>query len=446
MESIGPWLDQQYRRAGSAMLRSISPVDIVKTRPGFAQTVRPQRGSIVASPVLAGYDPDPDYFFHWFRDSAVVLDALRLLHEDGSIGSEAIGHCRDFVRFSLSLQQLDGRTLASNSAWRAAVAPEFVKFLRTNEDLAAARGEAVVAETRVNADASLDISRWPRPQHDGPALRALTLMRWVRLESVSAEFDHELATLLRSDLDFLVRHWREPSFDLWEEEKGRHYYTLAVAAAALADGAAWLEGRGDRATGRFCAAEAQAIHRALDEFWSPELGYFRSRLDVDRVASAQSSTKELDIAVILAAIHANRKGAHSAEDPRMHATLARLEGLFDSAYEINRGRPPQRAPAMGRYAGDVYYAGGAYYFSTLGAAEFCFRAAAAGNDGSAWFRRGDAYLETVRAYTPPNGDMSEQFDQHTGAQNSARHLAWSYACFISCVTARRAVIALATQP
>src|SRR6202162_5119482 len=134
MAPIGPWLDQQYRRAGSAMLRSISPVDIVKSRPGFAQTVRPPREWIVASPMLAGYDPDPDYFFHWFRDSAVVLDALLLLHEDGSIGSEAIGHCRDFVRFSLSLQQLDGRTLASNSAWRAGVAAVVVKFLRQDEN------------------------------------------------------------------------------------------------------------------------------------------------------------------------------------------------------------------------------------------------------------------------------------------------------------------------
>ncbi|HEV7984887.1 MAG TPA: glycoside hydrolase family 15 protein, partial [Steroidobacteraceae bacterium] len=156
--------------------------------------------------------------------------------------------------------------------------------------------------------------------------------------------------------------------------------------------------------------------------------------------------KELDIAVILAAIHANQTGAHSAQDPRMHATLARLEALFDAAYEINQGRPPQRAPAMGRYAGDVYYSGGAYYFSTLGAAEFCFRAAAVGNDGAAWYRRGDAYLETVRAYTPQNGDMSEQFDQRTGAQTSARHLAWSYACFISCISARRAVIGVATPP
>ena len=96
---------------------------------------------------------------------------------------------------------------------------------------------------------------------------------------------------------------------------------------------------------------------------------------------------------------------------------------------------------MGRYAGDVYFSGGAYYFSTLGAAEFCFLAAAsAGRDAAEWIRRGDAFLETVRTYTPANGDLSEQFDQKTGAQTSARHLAWSYAAFISCVAARRTVV------
>jgi glucoamylase len=127
-------------------------------------------------------------------------------------------------------------------------------------------------------------------------------------------------------------------------------------------------------------------------------------------------------------------------DVRMQATFARLEELFDALYPINRGRSAQLAPAMGRYAGDLYYSGGAYFFSTLGAAEFCFRAAGGHSDPQAWIQRGDAFLATVRAFTPPSGEMSEQFDQRTGVPASARHLAWSYASFISCMTARRAVL------
>jgi glucoamylase len=159
-----------------------------------------------------------------------------------------------------------------------------------------------------------------------------------------------------------------------------------------------------------------------------------------------TSTKLLDIAVILAAVHAADDGedAHSVRDSRMHATLEKLERLFDRLYPINRDRPRERAAALGRYEGDVYFSGGAYYFSTLGAAEFCFLAAGTCSRGSrernAWVTHGNAFLETVRAFTPASGDLSEQFDQRTGEQTSAKHLAWSYAAFISCVMARRAVL------
>jgi glucoamylase len=95
---------------------------------------------------------------------------------------------------------------------------------------------------------------------------------------------------------------------------------------------------------------------------------------------------------------------------------------------------------MGRYAGDVYFAGGAYYFSTLAAAEFCYRAALTSPATESLVERGDAFLETVRCFTPPGGDLSEQFDQQTGVQRSAPQLAWSYAAFITCAAARRQVI------
>ena len=105
-------------------------------------------------------------------------------------------------------------------------------------------------------------------------------------------------------------------------------------------------------------------------------GYYRSRV----LSSARHPTKELDIAVILAAIHSDSgAGTGRAFGAAIRACTRRsqrLEALFDAAYAINRGRSSERGPAMGRYSGDVYYSGGAYYFSTLGAAEFCFRAAA----------------------------------------------------------------------
>jgi glucoamylase len=437
------WIDRQYAHAARQMVRSISPVGIVKRRPGFDQVIHPAPGAVVASPVPASYDPDPDYFFHWYRDSAIVIDALRLLHEQPpageAAGDEAPRLFGEFVRFSAALSRLDGRELAAAAGeWRPRVAADFAQFLRPDAELERVQGEAVAGETRVNADGSLDISNWGRPQNDGPALRALTVLRWMRSASLDAQLQGACAQLLREDLRFTRAHWREPCYDIWEEEKGLHYFTLRVGAQALDDGADWLHARGEPAEASVCRTESQAIRGRLDEYWLADRGYYRSRV----LESGAPSQKELDIAVVLAALQGRDDGAaHSVHDPRIHATLGVLDSVFEADYHINHGRLAARGPALGRYRADRYYSGGAYYFSTLAAAELCFRAAGSGGGREALLARGDRYLETVRAYTPESGDMSEQFDQRTGEQTSAKHLAWSYAAFISCAAARRAAAA-----
>jgi glucoamylase len=436
VETLSAWIDRQHVNAARQMLRSISPLGIVKTRPGFDQTIHPAPGAVVASPVPASYDPDPDYFFHWYRDSAIVIDALRLLHTAGQLGAEAPRLFGEFVRFSAALARLDGRALAAaSSEWRPRVASGFVQFLRPDAELESVHGDTVAAETRVNPDGTLDISNWGRPQNDGPALRALAVLRWMRDVSLDAELRESCAGLLYDDLRFTRAHCQESCFDIWEEERGLHYFTLRVSAQALDDGADWLAARGERLEAAACRAASEPIRGTLDGYWLADRGYYRSR----RLDSGEPSAKELDIAVIFAALQAaDDTATHSVRDPRIHATLGVLDSVFDADYAINHGRPAARGPALGRYRGDRYYSGGAYYFSTLAAAELCFRAARGDGGREALLARGDRYLETVRAFTPESGDMSEQFDQRTGEQTSARHLAWSYAAFISCTAARRA--------
>lgn len=401
MQVLEHWIAEQTRHSVAGLLRSISP-DVVKAREGFGQVIVPKKGSVVASPVLASYDPDPDYFFHWYRDSALVMDALRLVQDKVP---DARRHFDDFVRFSLDLAALDGRNVPHD--WQSRAQPDFRKFLR--KDIEAAHGDAIPAETRVNPDGSLDISDWPRPQHDGPALRALTVLRWG-VETAEAE------ALLLADLDFVLRHARKPCFDIWEEEVGLHYYTLRICEAALRAGSAWLLQR-DAARAENCLTEAVMLARMLDGYWLDDEGFVRSR-----VLAEGRSAKELDIAVILAANHAGE-----ACSSWLVATLDKLAAMFAASYAINRDRP--RAPAMGRYAGDVYYAGGAYYFSTFAAAEFCYRAGD--------IARGDGFLETARHFAPDDGALAEQFDQNSGAPASARDLAWSHAAFLSCISCRR---------
>jgi glucoamylase len=448
--SLDEWMDRQYRLSAAAMMQSVSAVHLIKERPGFGQVIKPAKGSVLASPTIASYDPDPDYFFHWLRDSAVIIDAMATLIEDGTYGADALDHVRDFVRFSLALGDLDGRALLENGAVRPAPDPAFQQYLRPAGELSAAFGENIPGETRFNPDGTLDITKWARPQHDGPALRALALLRFWRMDAFEDDAMRAAARrLIEADLAFTHRRWSAPSFDIWEEELGRHYYTRLVQCAALADGAQWFDALGDSSRAQAYRTISREIADCLDGHWAADKGFYLSRLDV----VAGDPLKALDIATILAVIHARREdGAHSVADPKSGATLARLEELFARDYPINISLPRGRGAAMGRYAGDRYYSGGAYYFSTLAAAEFLFRRAEhrasrpspdvglveRAETFDALVKRGDGFMATVRVYTPANGDLSEQFDRTSGQQTSSKNLAWSHAALITAVAGRRA--------
>ena len=180
MIGLDEWIAQEARFAASAMSGAISATHLVKDRPGFGQSIVPRPGSVLASPVLAAYDPDPDYFFHWFRDSAIVIDALRVALAEGFADGAAVVRFEEFVEFSLSLRSLDGREFLRQGDFRHRVQPSFLRYVRPDTEIAAVFAEAALAEARVNPDGALDFIRWARPQADGPALRILALLRWRR--------------------------------------------------------------------------------------------------------------------------------------------------------------------------------------------------------------------------------------------------------------------------
>jgi len=349
------WTREQNRFCATAMLRAVSATTLVKHRPAMGQTIRPARGSIVASPEMAAYDPKPDYFFHWLRDSAIVADALREAIEDGALGPSAVEQLVDFVAFSLKLCRLDGPTFLRQGGYPEAIEPSFQQHVRSRAEIAEIIGDRALGEARYNADGSLDVLKWGRPQNDGPALRALVVMRFFALDAFRARARDPAMTLLGYDLDYTLSHWRRPCCDLWEEATGFHYHARLVQQAALAAGAEFLAAEGDEIRARACAAAATELLAELDRHFDSEDGVYRGRLA--ETGPNAPPPRRLDIAVVLAAIHAGRRsGPHSVVDPKMLATLFALERLFEEEYPINRARPADCAPALGRYAGDSYSA------------------------------------------------------------------------------------------
>jgi glucoamylase len=373
--ALDDWIDKEARFAVGAMLRAVSATNLVKERPGFGQRVVPRPGSVLASPIPAAYDPDPDYFFHWFRDSAIIIDALRVAQAEGFEKQTTVERLREFVDFHQALRKLDGREFARRGRFREKVQASFLQYVRPDHELATVFSETVLGEARVNPDGTLDFTQWARPQNDGPALQVLTLTRW---RDARTDLDDALQAamldLVMGDLDFTQTHATERSFDIWEEESGYHYYTQLVQAEALARGAELLEDRGDAIRARACRSLVGELGPRLEAYWSAEYGHYRSRTGV--VGGVPG--KALDIAVILGVLHAGRTlGAHSVLDPKAQATLTALEDLFGAEYPVNQARPADQGPAIGRYATDTYYGGNPWYLATLAAAEFYFKLAIA---------------------------------------------------------------------
>ncbi|MEQ9609598.1 MAG: glycoside hydrolase family 15 protein [Kiloniellaceae bacterium] len=437
ISALESWIADQGRLSIAAMERAISATQLVRHREVFGQVVVPAPGSVLASPVIADWDPEPDYFFHWVRDSAIVMRSVAELMQD-SLGAPERDrwrrHFEDFVRFSLTLCAQDGAAFVRSSRHREATRKDYRQFLRPDAELSKLAGETLLGEPRFNADATIDFLRWSRPQYDGPALRALACLRYL---AAGGDASDDLQRLLRLDLDFTLRHADRRCIGPWEEagQNAHHYYVALVQLGALVHGGAWA---GDAAGDAWAAAEAR-LRAGLERHWSQRHGVYLAIRDMP----GDSADDLIDSAQLLAVLDADLpEGPHSVLDPRVQATQAAIERFFARELAINRDLPPERGPALGRSRQDRYFGGGAWYPTTLAAAALCYRQAACpGQDRQGLLKRGDGFMATVRALTPKDGALSEQVDRETGAQTSARHLTWSYAAFASAARLRAAVLA-----
>ncbi len=429
------WAERLCRHGAAKLKQAISATSLVKERPGFGTSVRPAKGSVLASPSPG----DPDYFFHWLRDSAAVMDAVRLLIRRGEDADEWKARFGEFIDFSLGLRAISGpEFLAREAGFRERAEPWFRQYIRPDEEIGAVEGDRALGEARYNADGTFDFIRWNRPQHDGPAARALTVMRYLDGGLVDGDAKSRAEDLLRGDLAYTASHAGAIGYDIWEEEPAQHFYTVLVQYAALEQGARFEEAAGRKGRAAILRDSANGLVALLGRFWSEKSGFIHSRLPGEGV----DPDKALDFAVILAVIHAGLKsGAHSVQAQRVRATFAKLEELFAGLYALNRGRAS--GILFGRYRDDRYISGGAYYFSTFGAAEYYYRLAAASpSEAADLIANGDAILARTREFIPASLDLAEQLDQTTGEQTSAMDLSWSYACFITAWEARRAALAM----
>lgn len=460
---LDQWIQSQAPHSVQVMLANIGP---------SAQVPNAAPGAVVASP-----SHDPDYRYFWVRDAALTMDTVMSLYERSI-------NAADQARYLQILQ-------------------DYVDFSRRNQltpNLSGGADDLGLGEPKFNIDGSAYQSPWGRPQNDGPALRAITLIRlarhylydghadWVRQKLYDSVLPAR--TVIKADLEFVSHHWRDASFDLWEEVKGDHFYTRMVQRRALIEGASLASSLGDGAAAQWYLSQAQALEQEISRHWDAGRGYITVTLN--RVGGLDYKSSGLDVAIVLAALHAAPRGGSSdsfftVTDDRVLATAEKISDAFHEVFPINaRDRDwqnQQMGPGIGRYPEDRYSGttssqqGNPWFLATNALAELDYRCARAFEAQGriaitpanvALFRRlktfsrmtvlagetiqsldprfyvlirglreeGDGYLRRSRFHADSSGAMSEQFNRDTGYMQSASELTWSHASVITAAWAR----------
>jgi glucoamylase len=423
---LSKWILTQEQTSIERMLLNISPA-------GAAL------GTVVASPSKQS----PNYNFHWVRDASLVMNEV--VHLFNEAPTEALRR-----KHQKSLE-------------------DFIDLSRRQQVEPSREG---LGEPRFRVDGVADTIEWSRPQFDGPALRALTILNYLNSSSITKQ--NLVATeVVRTDLDFVARMWRIPSFDLWEELRGQHFYTQAMQYSALRAGATYFSSLGDSPFATLLNQEADQLAIVLDTYWDYKKGYITASQNIVSPIAKNYKDENLDTAIILAALHAgaNRPQILSFNSDRLMATAVALEKAFSKEYRINR---EQKVTAIGRFTDDTYFGGNPWYVTTAAFAELFYRVAGAVSaDGSItvtnWNRdfltstlghapklaqkivvasplgqalllklrlKGDQFLGLIRQYSGDRGELAEQFDRDSGVPVSAPDLTWSYASLLSAIQSR----------
>ncbi|KAF1797895.1 glycoside hydrolase family 15 protein [Mucor lusitanicus] len=431
------WVARQQATSFKTIMKNINP-------PGTS------RGFFAAS--LSTYKPD--YFYTWTRDAALVARVI------ASIPETNLTVLTDYVDFQISTQ----------------MTPTVCNCL---------------GEPKFNTDGSGYTGSWGRPQNDGPAERAIAFIAIANryhLEGHDPTYITDtLIPAIVKDLDYVASVWQEACFDLWEEIKGVHFYTLMVMRRALLDAIDFFDAYSDtpfRSDHNY-KSTAYQIEKRIESFWSSHQNYITSTQDVRNGVQKPSG---LDVSTLLAAnlLSSRNDGFFTPGSDKVLATAHALEEAFKSIYPLNQQLDEHLGTSIGRYPEDIYdgvgtSVGNPWFIATATYTElyylaikewkqvgvvindinrsFFYRLFGSSEVSSSFMElqkthyyapgsveldqlihratvAADKYFATIQYHQDRNGSMSEQFDRYIGYMAGARDLTWSHAAFISAAKAK----------
>ncbi|KAF2458857.1 glucoamylase I precursor [Lineolata rhizophorae] len=370
-DSLDSWLEREEDIAIDRLLDNVAP--------GGRNVRDAAPGTVIASPSRH----HPNYYYQWVRDAAITTSTLVDLYAEDPYS---------FLSSDL-VPILDAYTVLQ------------YKLQHSNNPSGSFDDLSGLGEPKFEADGSPFTGSWGRPQRDGPALRALTLISYLKAynETHSSLWDSDFGdewfrplydadmpadSIIKADLEYVSHYWNASGFDLWEEVEGLHFFTAMVQARALREGAKLAALFEDPGAAAWYALQARKLEEELlPKFWSERNGHLVETLDSPRGG--------LDCGLLLGALHGTERNSTATERfaPYSDEVLVSLLALArDQRYRFPINSAPSdssnaesefsllQGTGVGRYPEDVYdgygtspRGGNPWFLCTSSVAETLFR-------------------------------------------------------------------------
>lgn len=237
--------------------------------------------------------------------------------------------------------------------------------------------------------------------------------------------------LVTRPADFLLSHVDNatglplPSYDLWEERWGVHFFTVATVIAGLraASRMSATFGEDERAA-KYQAGADRMVEAMLSIMWSEKDQRFA------RMATPGQSGYVLDMTVDSALLALSEFAVLDIDSPHTTSTLKQVEERLWVQTDVG---------GLARYENDYYHQveksdvkkvpGNPWFICTLWLARYYLLRAKTSGD----LTRGRELLEWAARHASPSGVMAEQLHPHTGAPLSVAPLTWSHAAYVRAV-------------
>lgn len=213
-------------------------------------------------------------------------------------------------------------------------------------------------------------------------------------------------------------------WDLWEERRGIHTFTVASVWAGLLAASRFADIFGDRdRAARYRKVALEIREAALQHLYSASQNRFLRMVRVEGGQILPDLTTDSSVAGLFLF------RLLDPDDPRLLCTMEQMEAKLQVRTEVG---------GIARYEGDYYYRcsddihtvpGNPWFLCTLWVAQWHILQAKT----IAELQRAEELLRWCIRHALPSGVMAEQIHPFTGAPLSVSPLTWSHATFISTV-------------